>query len=1002
MVKHTWAVFALLAVLGATPVAAQDGTIMGQVVDRTSSQPLAGAQVYIVGTTLGALANQDGRFMIRQVPAGEHELRATLIGYSPETHTVTVVAGETATQDFGLGESAIELGAVVVSATGQQQTKREIGSSVGVISMEEVDVAPVTSFSDLIQGRAAGATVLQSTGTSGTGARIRIRGANSISLSNSPLLVIDGIRVESDAYMELIGGGDQAPSALDDLNPENIESIEILKGPAASALYGTAAANGVIQVTTKRGRAGASQMRVWTEATALEVGADFPDNVEAVDPAFYDTYGLPCPLFYQAQGFCSPTETYRSNPLENESTTVFDGGSKYTVGASVSGGADNATFFLSAERSEEDGVYESENWVDRWNLQANMTGRLGESLNVRGTAGYVETDAQYPLSDLSSYGAIGMGLYGGAHPDLVEATGGYENDLIWFRSWQTLQSMSRFTASAAADWNPVTWFTLNGSAGVDRLSRDDENRLPRNNPRGWADDGFIQLYARDNYNVNTNLSGSAVFNLTPELVSTTTAGTQFIREDYTSIYGAGFDLIPGVEGSLAGATTDFTAGESNVLNATLSAYVQQQFAYRDRVFINTAVRGDQNTAFGTDIGWIWYPSISTSWVVSDEEFFPETELVDEFRLRAAYGQAGLRPGATDALQSFAGTVAAQAGIGDVPAIVINEIGNPELKPERSTEWEFGFESNLVNGRIGVEGTYFHKVSEDALVNRPLPLSPGGSLNRFENLGEVRNSGYEFAINTQAIRNRDFQWNVRLGGSVVDNELVDLGEDAEGNPIPPITGLQAFVEGYPLGGYWDQPIHSFEDANGDGLIGPDEVIVGVELADGTIDADSSAYMGSPFPTREVSFGTDFTLWNTVRVSALMDYKGGHKLANFTRGYRCVYELNCEATFDPDTSLEEQAGIVARQYHGTWAGFFEDADFVKLRELSLSFLVPSEWSQTFKASDLRLSLAGRNLLTWTDYQGLDPEVNYGGQANFTTGDFATLPPNRVFTIRLDATF
>lgn len=1001
MVRHRWVMMAFLALMGAAPLSAQEGTITGQVLDRTSNQPLAGAQVYVVGTTLGALANQDGRYMIRQVPVGEHEVRATLIGYSQESQTVTVADGQTATQNFRLGESAIALGAVVVSATGQQQTKREIGSSVGVIALDEVDVAPITSFSDLIQGRSAGTTVMQSTGTSGTGSRIRIRGANSISLSNAPLLVIDGIRVESSANMALIGGGGQAPSALDDLNPENIESIEILKGPAASALYGTAAANGVIQVTTKKGRAGTSQLRAWTEATALRMGAEFPDNVQAFDPGFYDAFDLPCPLYYQAQGFCTPTETYRSNPLEDEATTVFDGGSKYAVGASVSGGGEDATYFLSAERSEEDGVYESENWIDRWNLQANLSGRLGETVNVRGTVGYVETDAQYPQSDLSSYGAIGMGLFGGAHPDLVEQTGGYENDLIWFTTWKTFQSMSRFTSSAAADWNPLGWLTVHGSAGLDRLARDDENRLPRNNPRAWADDGFIQLYARDTYNVNTNLSASALFDLTPDLVSTTTGGTQYIREDYTAVYAAGFDLIPGVENSLAGATTDFSAGESNILNATLSAYVQQQFAFRDRLFVNTALRGDQNTAFGTDIGWIWYPSISTSWVVSEEDFFPGADFMDELRLRAAYGQAGLRPGATDALQSFSGTVAAQS-FGDVPAIVINEIGNPELKPERSTEWEFGFESNLLNGRLGLEGTYFNKRSEDALVNRPLPLSPGGSFNRFENLGEVRNSGFELAINAQAVRNRSFEWNARLGGSLIENELLDLGEDAEGNPIPPISGLQAFVEGYPLGGYWDQPIHSFSDADGNGLISPDEVVVGVELPDGTIDADSVAYMGSPFPTRELSFGTDMTFGNMVRVSALLDYKGGHTLANFTRAFRCVYELNCEATFDPSTSLEEQAGIVARAYHGTYAGFFESADFVKLRELSLSFMVPSELARTFRSSDLRLTLAGRNLATWTDYRGLDPEVNYGGQANFTSGDFATLPPNRVFTLRVDATF
>ena len=992
----------VLVALGAASADAQEtGTITGQVLDRTSNNPLVGAQVSVVGTSRGALANQDGRFIIQDIPAGQQEIRATLIGYSTRTVEVVVPPGGTVNQNIQLTESAIQLGAVVVTATGQEQTKREIGSSVGVINMEDVDVAPVTSFSDLIQGRSSGTVVLQTSGVSGAGSRIRIRGSNSISLSNSPLLVIDGVRVESNPSLTPLGGGSVAPSALDDLNPENIESIEILKGPAASALYGTAAANGVIQVTTKKGRAGEARIHVWTEANALDVTADFPANVQAYDESF--STQVPCPLMYQAAYGCVPDVTYEFNPLENEETTPFERGTNLTFGASASGGGEDATYFLSAERSEEESVYYSQNFIDRWNLQANMTGRIGSTVNVRGTVGLVETDAQYPLTDLSTYGVVSMGLYANALPQTVEENLGYRFPLEFFETWQTWQNMTRITASAAADWAPLEWLNINGSAGVDRLRRDDESRLPRPNPRAFAPNGLIQLYERDNYNVNTNLSGSAVFNLAPALVSTTTLGSQYIREDANGIYAVGWDLIPGVEESLAGATTNFDASEYNILNATVSAYVQQQFAFADRLFLNAAVRGDQNTAFGTDIGWIWYPSISGAWVISDEDFFPDNDFLDELRLRAAYGQAGLRPGATDALQSFAGVVANAGTVGDVPAIVINEIGNPELEPERTTEYEFGFDTNLLSGRLGLEATYFNKKSEDALINRPLPLSPGGSANRFENLGEVRNSGLEFAINGQAVRNQTVEWNIRFGGSFIENELVDLGEDAEGNPIPPISGLQAFVEGYPLGGYWDQPIQDFEDVNGDGLIGPDEVVVGVYDEEGQLHPDSVAYFGTPLPTRELSLGTNVTLWDLVRVSALFDHKGGHTLGNYTAATRCASYLNCAEAFDENLSLERQAEIVARTFPpGTYAGFFEDATFTKLRELSLTFMLPDTWTQHFKASDLRLTLAGRNLVTWTDYSGLDPEVNYGGQANFTTGDYTTLPPNRVLTVRLDANF
>jgi TonB-linked SusC/RagA family outer membrane protein len=1008
MSRNKWLAAALLASIGSTPVAAQQGTIMGQVVDRSTSQPLVGAQVYVVGTTVGALANRDGRYVIQGVPAGEHQVRATLIGYSSQSHAVTVSSGQTTQQDFQLGQSAIELGAVVVSASGQQQTLREIGSSVGVVQVDEVDLAPVATFSDLLQGRAAGAVVTQSSGNTGAGSRIRIRGSNSISLSNDPLLVIDGVRVDNSSRafgLDL----DQVPSALDDLNPEDIESIEILKGPAASALYGTAAANGVIQVTTRRGRSGQPEFRAWTEMAALRTSVDFPDNVQRLadtdDPTDPD-FG-PCPLHFQVLGWCTPgAEVFRANPLETDSTTIFDGGSRTVYGGSVSGGSDNATFYLSAEKTNEEAVYNSENELDRVNLQANVTGALGEDVRVHATVGYTETDLQLPLSDNALFGAVPMALFGDADPGSVASTGGYENPIQFHYDWKSYQDKSRLITSAGADYAPFPWLKLNGSAGLERIARQDRQRIPRLSSYevfgGVYSRGWIQNSDYNIYNVNSNASASAVFDVTPELISTTTLGSQYIRQNSQFVYAFGASLAPGLEESLAGATTDFATSEANAVNATLSAYAQQQLAWRDRVFLNGAIRGDQNTAFGTDIGWIWYPSVSGSWVVSEEDFFPESDLLSELRIRGAVGQAGLRPGATSALLQFNSNIASFQNL-DVPALTLNELGNLALEPERSTEWELGFEAGFLEGRFGLESTYYHKTSRDALVQRPLPYSPGGPTFQWDNLGEVRNSGFELLLTGEPVRSENVAWNFSLSGSINDNELVELGQDAFGNPIPPIgSGTQRFVEGYPLGGWWAYPIRSFEDADGDGLINFDEVEVGVLDADGQLVADSVAFMGDALPTRELSFGTDVTLFRTVRLSGLLDYKGGHEKLNFTRAWRCTYELNCEASFDPDTPLEDQAAVMALFAHNTYAGFIEDASFLKLRELALTFMLPTEWARAFQSTGLQLTLAGRNLATWTDYRGLDPEVAFTSAANFTSGDFATLPPNRMFTLRVDASF
>jgi TonB-linked SusC/RagA family outer membrane protein len=996
---------AVLAILGglASPAAAQQGNITGQAVDQATGQPLPDVQVVVVGTSRGALANAEGRFFIPNVGAGPQQIRATRIGYASLTAEVEVPADGTVSHTFRLAQSAVELGAIVVSATGQQQSIREIGSSVGVVSVDDVELAPVTTFSELIQGRTPGTLVTASSGNTGAGSRIRIRGSNSLSLSNAPLLVIDGVRVESDPSTISFGSGGQQPSALDDLNPENIESVEILKGPAASALYGTAAANGVIQITTRRGRPGDAQMRVWTEFADLAVGTDFPDNVQSV------AGNQLCPLFSQAAGACSPSETFRFNPLENEETTVFDGGQRVVYGASVSGGSDEATYFVSAERSDEESVYDRANFMERTNLQANVTGILNEDLRVRANVGYVDSDAEFPQSDNALFGALPMGLYGSPTPSSVESSQGYESPIAFHRSWEVFQESQRLTSSAGLDWTPLDWLSFNASAGLEDITRHDENRVPLGSAYGRAFggiwEGFIQITENSVRNLNTNASGSAVLNLTPDLVSTSTLGTQYIREDFTQIYAFGSGLVPGIDESLAGATSDFDTDEANILNATVGAYAQQQFAWKGKLYLNTAVRGDKNTAFGTDIGWIWYPSVSGSWVLSEEEFFPTGDLVNEFRLRAAYGQAGLRPGATDALLSFEGGTGAFQNL-NVPAITINELGNAELEPERSTEWEVGFESSLLAGRVGVEATYYSKTSTDALVERDLPPSTGGSEGRWENLGEVRNRGLEFLVSGEAVRSDRVRWNVGLSGSFNDNELVEMGEDAEGNPLPPIrfniSSTQGHFEGYPLGGWWDIPV-SFEDQNGDGLLSPSEVTLGIRNEAGELVSDSLAFFGDGLPTREISLNTDVTLFDQLRIAALFDYKGGHKMTNFTRANRCADRINCEAAFNAEaSSLEEQAAIIGLRFGGSYAGFIEDADFVKLRELAVTYFVPEGVGNFMGADNLRLTLAGRNLLTWTDYDGLDPEVAFQGASNFLAGDAGTLPPNRILTIRFDASF
>jgi TonB-linked SusC/RagA family outer membrane protein len=1017
-------VILVTAVCVASPALAQQrGTISGTITSE-GNQPLVGATELVGGTALRGVTDQQGQFRIVNVPAGSHEVTASVLGYAPRSQRVTVAADGTATANFQLSTSALEIGGLVVTATGREQRQREIGSSVGVVDVAQVPMATVASASQLLQGRVAGAVVMQSSGTTGSGARVRIRGNNSISLSNAPLIIVDGIRVESGesgAGAALgFGVGGQTPSRLNDLNPEDIETMEVLKGPAAAALYGTAAANGVIQITTKRGRAGQPELRFWTEYGQLDQTAEFPVNTWATGRLVNvrgpittaDSIGR-CDINRLAIGN-RPTgnqigctgiiNRYTFSPLTNSATSPFEDGNRSSIGASVSGGGENATYYVSSDLERENGVL-PQNSLRRIRVQANTTGRIGTKLNVGSSVSYLANRTQLPQSDNASFGILPMGLYGSALPSFVESQQGFQSDPNFAYDWLTYQRYSRITGALRGDYRPLEWLSINGNVGLDRYAREDLNRIPRINAYGPAfggvyTTGFIQNYGHDIYNLTSNGSATAIFQLGEDVASTTSVGTQFIRENFHRIYAFGASLTPGVEESLSGANSDFDADEANILNATISAYAQQQFAWRDRVFVNAAVRGDQNTSFGTNIGWIWYPSFSGSWVLSEEPFFPQVALLNNLRLRAAYGQSGLRPGPSDALQAFSSAVTTVQGA-EAASIVFpaTGLGNPDLKPERSTEWEFGVESGFFDNRIGLDLTYFDKSSTDALVSQPLPPSLGAPTSRFVNIGQVDNSGFELALRTQALRGSNLTWDINLTGSVIKNELVSLGKDAQGNPIPPITlGFgalpQRHTEGYPLGSYFHFPITNYADADGNGLLSPSEV---------TVRTDTVVYLGNPFPKREASLSTDLSFRSWAKLSAMLDYKGGQKLWNFTRGNRCnVNVSNCEELYDTNTSLEDQAAIVALRSYASMAGFVEDADFVKLREVALTFGLPREFAERFNAKGLSLTLAGRNLKTWTEYGGLDPELNTQGQANFTTAELGTLPPNRQFTVRIDANF
>ena len=991
----------LLALAGATillpaiAAAQQTGRLAGRVVDAASQQPIAEAQVFVVGTTLGDRTDADGRYLVAGLAAGEIQVRVLRLGFESRTLPATIADGQETTVDFALVQRVAVLEGVVTTATGEEIRLRETGNSVANLQVDTINLAPVQNFSQLVTGRAAGVSILQSGGTTGTGARVRIRGANSVSLSNEPLLIIDGVRVNNDPEGNSIGIGGQQPSRLNDLNPEDIESIEILKGPAATGLYGTQAANGVVQVTTKRGRAGATRWTTWIEGGTVREPNDYPPNYGGLSSIFYDVdengnrvgisdqFDEPvigCDLISQSFNVCDQEGFTSFNPLEVHSP--FRTGSRQQYGLSVSGGSNRTTYYLSGEKEDEDGVYRTSE-LGRTNLRANLQTELNDRLRVDVATGFMSSDLRLPQNDNNFFGYISNGIAGKAFDDEQQGYDPIGPEVIDF--FETNQQTKRFTGSATARWTPLDWLQVNGTAGGDLLSRFDSDFFPPNVYGGFGlGAGYRQSNRFDISTYTSNVSAIGTVPLGTDFVSTTTAGVQYQRElaQSTEAYGEG--LAPGLGGDLGGTTVRFDVDETYVDNVTIGALVQEQIAWRDRLFLTAALRGDDNSAFGDRVGVIYYPSANVSWVISEEPFFPQTGWLSSLRVRSAYGESGLRPNFRDAVTYYS-PVSVRVRGESVPGIELGDLGDPRLKPERTREFEAGFDVSMLDERVRLEATYYDKQSKDALINRTLPPSAGLSANRFENIGAVKNSGLETLLGATLLDLDPVQWSATLSMAWNRNELVTLG-------VPEIiSGAQRFVEGYSLGGYWDYPILGFEDADANGLITADEITVGDEVV----------YLGSVMPTRQASLTSDVTFLTHFRLSGLLDYRGGFLQENATEEFRCAIGT-CRGVVDPDAPLEEQARGFAAALGMTNAGMIEKADFVKLREVSLTASAPSSLAQRFGVTRLALTLAGRNLATWTDYTGLDPEVNSAGQDNFNQFDFLSQPQVRYYTARIDVTF
>jgi TonB-linked SusC/RagA family outer membrane protein len=1004
------------------PLAARAQSIItGHVVERSSQRPIADVSVRVVGTTIGARTNDQGVFRIVNVPAGEVALRATRIGFSASTRTVTATNGLVEGVDFALEPAATILDEVVTNAvTGQAESRRSQGTNVGNIDAAAIEKAQINKFTDVLTGRTAGVTVQGTSGTAGTGQRIHIRGANSLSLSNEPLIYVDGTQISNGNTID-VGLGGQAVSRLNDIASEDIESIEVLKGPAATAMYGTSAANGVLLITTKRGRSGAARWNAFAETGSEKDVTKYPSNYSLyhlVTPGAplvtasggYNTAArTSCLNYLRAQGSCTYDSAAVFNTLMDPRTTPFSTGAVTTAGLNVAAGGDQTQYYLGVDDQSEHGVVDF-NTLQKLAVRANMNTSLNKKLDFSLSSGYTRSDAAFPQNDNSIFSPLINGLVGTAFYYAPPAAGGQNSlnyraySLSQLAEYVAHQNIDHFTVGTVGNYRPLDWLTANGNLGLDYYSRFDfltlqPGRLPIAasyvNGNRTSSHGSQYLYTGTG-------SLSARYNPIETLRATTTLGGSYSRSLSQSTYGFGAGIVEGTQN--LGATSSLFAvdeGFSEVIS--IGAFGREELAWRDRVFLAGSLRADDNSAFGVDFKRIFYPGVNASWVVGDEPWFPKTDYVSSLRVRAAYGRSGQRPNFRDATTFFAPvavqvitTAGAQT---EVPAVTLNGTGNLQLKPEKTDEYEGGADIGIWKDRASFQITAFTKKSQDALIRRNIQPSSGLTTSRFENLGGISNSGLEAQLDIKALQMDKVELNVHLTASTLKNRIEKLGEGVA--PISLNRGLQLHREGYSAGSFWQRPVY-YNDANHDGLLAPSEVTLG----------DTSVYIGPSLPTWNRSAGADIRLYKFLRVSTLFEGRGGNKTANYGEYFRCGSASSvrgCAATGAVSPSLKEQAAYVAAYRLGargsSTALYVEDGSFVKWRELAVTLDAPDQWVGYVRSAGvhgLSLTLAGRNLHTWTKYTGLDPEIIEAGTSLFNQSEFNTQPTPRYYTARLSVTF
>lgn len=1006
MKKHLLALALLL--FGATVVFGQQ-SISGKVTDR-DGDALIGASIMVKGTSIGTVSDIDGNFKV--TATGNAILVISYTGFATLEEALN-----NRTELTIVLQPGIDLAEVLVTGYGTA-IKRELTGNIAKIRTEDIKDMPVTSFDQAMQGKAAGVQITSGNGKLGQAVQIRIRGQSSVSASNEPLIVIDGIPATT-ADLGSFGG---ATNPLSDINPQDIASIEILKDASAAAIYGARAANGVVLVTTKRGKTGRTSvnygfqygqsnparlleflnteqyLKLYRQAAA---NSDRIDGYEASDPDSYTTY---MEDFFKTQSL----GTFGTDKAEDTDwgKLAYQDAPMQQHDLNISGGNDKTTFYMSGQWFDQKGILignalnritgriNVDHQAYKW-LKVGFNTSLSRSFNER-----ISGDRQFDnpmqivaLPPMTPANDPDTGLPVGTPPGDINIPV-YYNPLINLGNAYYNTNTNRNLSSVYAQISILDGLNFRTEFALDMLDQQEElyynSKTQRNfgAPQGQGQNLFTRV---ENYNTNNYFTygtnfGKAKLDLT--------AGMSYQQSQQKTNFIEGQDFPSDAYRQIASAArkTDGSSTESNF--RFLSYFARANVKLADKYLVGVSVRTDGSSRFGKESRYGFFPAASLGWILSEEGFLNNNKTISFLKVRASYGRTGnAEIGNFPQLGLFAGDAAYNGAPGQRPS----QLGNPDLSWETTDQFDAGLDFGLFNDRLTGEIDFYSKNTTGLLLNVNVPGSTGFST-QTRNVGKLSNQGIEVVLNTDVVRGA-FRWKTSLNFAANVNEITDLqGQIIEAG----LNNMSRAVEGQPLGTYFTAEYAGVDPANGNALWYKNAT-EGNRETTSTYSQATRVVVGSPLPdwiggvTNTFSYkGFELSVLFSAVIGNELNFYGVGRFSSANARFednQTVDQLAAWTKDNPNTNVPE-ARLFSNNGAQPSSRFIQDGSFVRLRNATFSYNFPKSLTSKAKIQSLRLFVTGQNLLTWTNYIGWDPEVNADDiVTNIAQGyDFYTAPQPR----------